>query len=77
MANTVLYDDGEHKNVLLEDFDSDGLAVQANQHVIVHGGEGIILDPESTLIKILSIAPGIVPITTRQAGKLEKQQEKK
>ena len=45
MANTVLYDDGEHKNVLLEDFDPGGLAVQANQHVIVHGGEGIILDP--------------------------------
>ena len=45
MANTVLYDDGGHKNVLLEDFDPGGLAVQANQHVIVHGGEGIILDP--------------------------------
>ncbi len=45
MSNTVLYDHGEHKNVLLEDFDSGGIAVQANQHLIVHGGEGIILDP--------------------------------
>jgi flavorubredoxin len=43
-ANTVLFQSGTHSNVLLEDF-SGGLAVQANQHVIVHGGEGMILDP--------------------------------
>lgn len=45
MANIVLYDDGTHRNVLLEDFGLGGLAVQANQHMIVHGGEGMILDP--------------------------------
>jgi len=44
MASTVLFEEGPHKNVLLEDF-SDGLAVQANQHVIVHGDEAMILDP--------------------------------
>lgn len=44
MPNTVLFDREGHKNVLLEDF-GHGLAVQANQHVIVHGGEGMILDP--------------------------------
>ena len=45
MPNTVLYDDGTHRNVLLEDFGLKGLAVQANQHLIVHGKEGMILDP--------------------------------
>ena len=45
MPNIVLYDDGVHKNVLLEDFDAGGIAVQANQHMILHAGEGMILDP--------------------------------
>lgn len=44
MPETVLYESNGHANVLLEDF-GHGLAVQANQHVIVHGGEGMILDP--------------------------------
>lgn len=45
MQHTVLFDNGTHKNVLLEDFGLGGLAVQANQHLIVHGKEGMILDP--------------------------------
>lgn len=45
MPNTVLYNDGTHRNVMLEDFGLKGLAVQANQHVIVHGDSGMILDP--------------------------------
>lgn len=45
MPNTVLYDDGSHRNVLLEDYGLGGLAVQANQHMIVHHGGGMILDP--------------------------------
>ncbi len=44
MASLVLFDDGKHKNILLEDFTGGG-AVQANQHLIIHGGEGMILDP--------------------------------
>jgi len=44
MPELVLFDNGTHKNVLLEDLES-GLAVQANQHVIVHGGAGMVLDP--------------------------------
>lgn len=44
MSTTTLYSDGNHQNLLLEDFSS-GLAVQANQHVIVHGNEALILDP--------------------------------
>ncbi len=45
MPNTILFDNGVHRNVLLEDFDAGGFAVQANQHVIVNGGAGMILDP--------------------------------
>lgn len=45
MPNTVLYESEDHKNVLLEDFDLGGLAVQANQHLIIHGNVGMILDP--------------------------------
>ena len=45
MPNHVLYDDGTHRNIMLEDFGLGGLAVQANQHLIIHGTEGMILDP--------------------------------
>lgn len=45
MGNTTLFQNGEHRNVLLEDFSGNDLAVQANQHVIVHGKSGMILDP--------------------------------
>ena len=45
MPNITLYDDGVHKNVLLEDFDAGGLAVQSNQHLIIDSGEGMVLDP--------------------------------
>lgn len=45
MPNTVLYDQNGHKNILLPDFGHGGLAVQANQHLIIHGNEGMILDP--------------------------------
>lgn len=45
MPSTVLYDDGNHRNLLLEDFGLGGLAVQANQHMIIHGDTGMILDP--------------------------------
>lgn len=44
MPPITLFDNGAHRNVLLEDLDA-GLAVQSNQHLIVHGGQGLILDP--------------------------------
>ncbi len=44
MAETILYDEGGHRNVLLPSFD-EGHAVPANQHLIVHDGVGMILDP--------------------------------
>jgi len=44
MASINLFEKGGHRNVLLEDFGR-GEAVQANQHLIVHGGSGMLLDP--------------------------------
>ena len=44
MASIVLFDDGRHQNVFLDEFSSGG-AVQANQHLIVHDKVGMILDP--------------------------------
>ncbi|MEQ8273047.1 MAG: hemerythrin domain-containing protein [Deltaproteobacteria bacterium] len=43
-AGASLYDDGVHSNVWLHDFGR-GLAVQANQFLIVHDGHGMVLDP--------------------------------
>ena len=40
----VIYQDGNHFNILLEDF-GHGEMVQANVHMIVDNGEGMILDP--------------------------------
>jgi flavorubredoxin len=45
MADKVLFDNGTHRNVLLEDSSSVGSAVQANQHLIIHNGEAMLLDP--------------------------------
>lgn len=45
MPNLSLFESATHKNVLLEDFSSGGLAVQANQHIIVDGKSAMILDP--------------------------------
>ncbi len=40
----ILFDNGTHKNLLLEDF-GHGEMVQANVHLIVDNGKGMILDP--------------------------------
>jgi flavorubredoxin len=45
MADKVLFDNGTHRNILLEDSGSAGSAVQANQHLIMHNGEAMLLDP--------------------------------
>jgi flavorubredoxin len=44
MSSIRLFDNGTHRNIFLEDY-SEGHAVQANQHLIVDGNQGIILDP--------------------------------
>lgn len=40
----VLYEDATHRNVLLPEF-GEGIAVQANQHVVIDKDKGMILDP--------------------------------
>jgi flavorubredoxin len=45
MSQIVLFDDGSHRNVLLDDISGGDMSVQANQHVIVDGASGMILDP--------------------------------
>lgn len=44
MPSTVLFENKNHRNILLEDF-GHGQAVQVNQHLIVHSDAGLILDP--------------------------------
>ncbi len=44
MPTQMLYETDEHKNALLEDFTS-GRMVQANQHLIIHRGHAMLLDP--------------------------------
>lgn len=39
-----LYENGAHKNVFVNDLSS-GHMIQANQHLVIHNGEAIILDP--------------------------------
>ncbi len=41
----TLYDHAGHRNVWLDDTSDGGLAVAANQHLIIDGGEAMILDP--------------------------------
>lgn len=45
MPHIELFSDATHRNVLLEGVNLDGKAVQANQHLIIHNGVGMILDP--------------------------------
>ncbi|MFO0581958.1 MAG: MBL fold metallo-hydrolase [Anaeromyxobacter sp.] len=61
MPHVTLFDNGNHHNVLLEDLDA-GMAVQANQHVIVHGHAGAILDPGGHKVynRVLSATLGLL-----------------
>ncbi len=63
MPSITLHDDGTHRNVLLEDFGR-GEAVQANQHLVVHGSAGMILDPGGH-----KVYPKVMAETTAQLGK--------
>lgn len=45
MPHITLFEAPGHRNVLLDDVEAGGLAVQTNQHLIVDADEGMILDP--------------------------------
>jgi flavorubredoxin len=44
MSHVIFFDQPDHRNIMLDEQDI-GEAVQANHHLIVHNGQGIILDP--------------------------------
>ena len=62
MSHVVLFDNGTHKAILLDDYGSGGFAVQANQYVIVDGASGMILDPGGHKIysKVLAATTGLL-----------------
>jgi flavorubredoxin len=45
MAMTVLFEGPSHKNVMLDESGPNDTAVQSNQHLIIHAGGGMVLDP--------------------------------
>lgn len=47
MSRIILYEEDGHRNILLPEL-SAGAGVQTNQHVIIHGGEALLLDPGGT-----------------------------
>lgn len=44
MTALTLFDNGHHRNILLEDFSEDSV-VQSSQHLIIDGTDAMILDP--------------------------------
>lgn len=69
MSHVILFEDTTHQNILLEDHGGDGLAVQANQHLIVHNGAGLLLDPGGH--KVYSKVHADVNELLRGKGELE------
>ncbi|HBF42055.1 MAG TPA: MBL fold metallo-hydrolase [Desulfobacteraceae bacterium] len=58
----TLFESETHKNVMFNDLTS-GAMVQANQHVILNGQEGIVLDPggHKVFSKLISEIPSVIP----------------
>ena len=44
MTTTILFDGGEHRNVMLGGFE-EGTSIPTNQHVVIHDGHAAVLDP--------------------------------
>jgi len=61
MADTLFDQDG-HKNIFFEDF-TEGEMVSANQHLIIHNGKGMLLDPGGHKVysKIFAAMPEYLP----------------
>ena len=56
MSSIILYESPTHRNVLFEESQSGDVAVQSNQHLIIHEKGGMILDPggHKVYAKVLS-----------------------
>jgi len=57
----TLFETPTHRNVMFHDL-SEGSMVQANQHMIIHNGEAMLLDPggHKVYMKLFSAATGLV-----------------
>ena len=57
----TLFENTTHRNVMFHDL-SEGSMVQANQHMIIHNGEAMLLDPggHKVYMKLFSSATGLV-----------------
>jgi flavorubredoxin len=58
----ILFDNGEHQCIFFEDF-TEGEMVPANQHLVIHKGKGVLLDPGGHKVysKIFSALPEHLP----------------
>ena len=63
----ILFDNGEHRCVFFEDF-TEGEMVPANQHLIIHNGKGMLLDPGGHKVysKIFAALPEYAPPSALQ-----------
>ncbi len=66
-APIVLYEDATHKNVLLPEY-GEGIAVQANQHLVIDKGRGMILDPGGHKVYSKVLAETMHQLHGSQAG---------
>ncbi len=60
----LLFQSDDHRNVMFEDL-TEGAMVQANQHLVIHNGEGLLLDPggHKVYTKLLaSMSPHLPPV---------------
>ncbi len=63
LTTTALFESpGGHRNLLLPDHAAGDAAVQANQHLIVHGGEGMILDPGGHKVYAKALAESLAQL---------------
>ena len=60
----TLYESGNHKNIFFNDLSS-GHMVQANEHIVVDGDEGLVLDPGGHKVhsRLFSLISNALPIS--------------
>jgi len=58
----ILFENNEHQSVFFEDF-TEGEMISANQHLIIHKGKGMLLDPGGHKVysKLFSAMPEFIP----------------
>ncbi len=69
MPSTVLFESGNHRNIQLEDLSAGEASVQSNHHLIVHDGQGMILDPGGHKVYTRALSETMVQVG--RGGKLK------